>query len=80
MADQDLQKAFGSVIRELRTSAGLSQEELAFAADRHFTYISMIERGRNAVTITTLWRLAAALGVEPSAVVERVQSQLATAD
>lgn len=54
--------------------AGLSQEALSFACNRHRTYISLIERGRNSPTIRTLWMLAAALDLPPSAIVARVEA------
>ena len=40
---------------------GLTQEELAEAADLHWTYISGIERGIRNVTILKLSRIATAL-------------------
>jgi transcriptional regulator with XRE-family HTH domain len=72
----DLQLAFGEVIRELRGKAGLSQEGLSFACGRHRTYVSLIERGRNAPSITTLWLLAEALGVRPSEIIRRTERRL----
>ncbi len=76
MADNDLDRAFGAVIRELRHERGLSQEALSFACQRHRTYVSLIERGRNSVSVQTLWMLSGALGVRPSAVLLRVEARL----
>jgi transcriptional regulator with XRE-family HTH domain len=76
MAPADLQIVFGRVVRELRTKAGLSQEALSFACGRHRTYVSLIERGRNAPSILTLWDLAAALDVQPSKIIRRVETKL----
>ena len=76
MAGSDLETAFGQVIRELREKQGLSQEELSFAANRHRTYVSLIERGRNSPSMRTLWVLADALGVEPADIIRRVQRRL----
>lgn len=50
-------------IRNQRTKLGLSQEKLAEACNLHRTYIGAIERCERNVTITTLAKLAAALGV-----------------
>lgn len=61
------------MIRGLRLEAGLSQEGLSFACGRHRTYVSLIERGRNSPSISTLLVLAEALEVEPSGVVRRVE-------
>jgi transcriptional regulator with XRE-family HTH domain len=68
-----LEEAFGGVIRELRHRRGLSQEALSFACGRHRTYISLVERGKNAPSIRTLWMLADALEVRPSEIVRRVE-------
>lgn len=77
MASTDLQVAFGQVLREFRTEAGLSQEALSFICGRHRTYVSLVERGKNAPSITTLWLLAEALEVLPSVMIQRVEALLA---
>jgi transcriptional regulator with XRE-family HTH domain len=46
MLDQPLINAFGNRIRDLRTTRGLSQEQLAELTGFHRTYIGMIERYR----------------------------------
>ena len=58
--------SFGAAVRELRRQQGLSQEDLGFEADLDRTYVSGIERGVRNPTLTTVWRLAKALGVAPS--------------
>lgn len=68
---------FGQRLRLLRTSRGLSQEELANAADLDRTYISSCEAGRRNVTLKTIMRLAEALGVDPSVFVQRPAEQAA---
>ena len=73
MAATDLQMAFGQALREFRLEAGLTQEALSFICGRHRTYVSLVERGKNAPSITTLWLLAEALEVAPSAMVRRVE-------
>ncbi|MEZ4959301.1 MAG: helix-turn-helix transcriptional regulator [Saprospiraceae bacterium] len=57
---------FGEKVRELRKEKGLSQEELAFKADLHRTYIGMIERAEKNITLLNIERLAKALEVNPS--------------
>jgi transcriptional regulator with XRE-family HTH domain len=66
--ESDLQVAFGDVMRTLRLAAGLSQEELSFLCGRHRTFVSVIERGKNAPSLTTIWLLAGALEVAASEV------------
>jgi transcriptional regulator with XRE-family HTH domain len=72
----DLQVAFGQVIRDLRTETGLSQEALSFMCHRHRTYVSLIERGKNSPSITTLWLMADALQVRPSELIKRVEERV----
>lgn len=52
----------GSVIRDLRTEKGLSQERLAELCELHRNHISYIERGIKQPTVSVLIRLAYALG------------------
>ena len=58
----DVLKRIGRNVRRLRDAKGLSQEQLAFEADMHRTYVSGIERGVRNPTATVLERLATALG------------------
>ena len=51
MGDQKLAEALGVQLREARTLAGLTQEELAHRAKLSREYISMVERGTKAVTV-----------------------------
>jgi transcriptional regulator with XRE-family HTH domain len=68
--------AFGLVLRELRRERGLSQEALALEADLQRNYISLIERGINQPTITTIFKLAEALQVRPREMVRLVEELL----
>ncbi len=77
MATSSLETTFGQVVRELRLKAGLSQEALSYACNRHRTYVSLIERGRNSPTIATVWEIAKALDVKPSQIIARVERRLA---
>ena len=47
-------KVFGIAVRRRRETLGLSQEELAYQAGLHITYISLIERGLRNVSIKTI--------------------------
>ncbi len=67
---------FGQVLREQRVAKELSQEELALAADVDRTFVSQMERGIRQPTITTLMKLAGALGVQPSTLVVRMEKLL----
>jgi transcriptional regulator with XRE-family HTH domain len=48
----------------LRQGQALSQEELAFRAGLHWTYVSSTERGKRNVSLVNIEKLARALGVE----------------
>ncbi len=74
-ADQ-VSKAIGRVLREQRKARGVSQEALALSADVDRTFVSQIERGIRQPTITTLWKLARALDVQPSTLVARMERAL----
>ena len=54
---------FGQRCREIRKRKNLSQEELAFKADLHRTYIGMIERAEKNITLINIEKIAIALKV-----------------
>jgi len=58
-----IQKQFGDRIRDLRLEKGLSQEELAFKAGIHRTYLGGIERGERNPALKNIAAIARALGV-----------------
>ena len=72
--DRPIEKFFGQVLHQLRKERGLSQEELGFESGYHRTYISQLERGKKSPSLQTIFQLAKALKVEPSEIVERIQS------
>jgi transcriptional regulator with XRE-family HTH domain len=76
MRVDQISTVFGQVLREQRLSRELSQEELALAADVDRTFVSQMERGIRQPTITTLMKLAGALGIQPSTLVVRMEKLL----
>ena len=60
----DIRRLVGQNVRRMRRAKGLSQEQLAFAAELHRTYISGVERGIRNPTVVIVARIAAALDVE----------------
>jgi transcriptional regulator with XRE-family HTH domain len=64
LRETDVKRRFGRRLRELRTSRGLSQEELAFRAGLHRTYVSSAERSVRNVSLVNLDSLARALRVD----------------
>ena len=71
-----LTKAFGTVLRQRRLKAGLSQEALAHLAKTQQGYISLMERGKRSPSLVTLALLAEALGVSMAALVREVERAL----
>ena len=59
-----LKKQLGARIANLRRTRGLTQEQLAEAVDRSVEFISLVERGVNAPSVSGLERFAKALKVE----------------
>jgi transcriptional regulator with XRE-family HTH domain len=55
---------FGERVRELRLRRGWTQERLAEEAELNAVQVSHIERGANEPKLTTIIRLARALGVK----------------
>jgi len=62
-------KAFGTVLRAARETAGISQELLAERADCDRTYPSLLERGLRQPTIGKVIDIAGALRVEAASLV-----------
>lgn len=72
-SSESLETEFGRILCDLRTTCGLSQEELGFQSGYHRTYISLLERGRKVPTLRTLFRIARALRVAPSDIVAKLE-------
>ncbi|MFY7930742.1 MAG: helix-turn-helix domain-containing protein [Oligoflexus sp.] len=60
----DLRNILANNMRRIRKERGYSQEELAFMAEVDRTYISLIERRVNSISIDKLEQIANALSVE----------------
>lgn len=59
----DLNKIIGERIRNIRKERGLTQEELAFRASLHTTYIGQLERGEKNATLESIEKVATALNI-----------------
>lgn len=62
-------------LRLLRTERKLSQEKMAELANFHRTYVSQLERCVTNISIDGLERLAGALGVDVSVLLEPVPAR-----
>lgn len=70
------EQAFSQVLQHLRKVKKFSQEELAFQSQLDRTFISRLEGGVRQPTLSTLIKLAAALGVSASSIVAQVEEML----
>ena len=62
--------ALGEAIRRARTGAGLSQEALAVDADLDRSYMGGIERGEHNLTVMNIAKIAGALKLKPSTLLD----------
>jgi len=72
----DVQTAFGTVLRRAREERTITQEDLAHVSGVARSFIAKMEAGRRQPTITTVFRLAHALGVEPGVLLARTAEEL----
>ncbi len=62
----DPRVVFGQQLAALRRQAGLSQEGLALESGLARSYLGGVERGQRNIALLNICRLAAALSVRPS--------------
>lgn len=70
-------EAFGQILRELRVEKGLTQEDLGFEAGIRRTYVSILELGQQQPSLTTILKLADALGLSAAKLIELVECRVA---
>ncbi len=68
----NIKQRFGKKLKRIRLEKGLSQEALALSADIDRTYVPSIEKGKRNISITILEKLAKALGVTISQLLEKI--------
>ena len=68
--EKELLRKVGENIRQYRTGAGFSQERLSFESNLDRTYIGSVERGERNISIINLSKLAKALNVSISNLIE----------
>jgi transcriptional regulator with XRE-family HTH domain len=71
---ENLQRSLGRRIRELRSEHGWSQEQSAEFCGLHGTYLGHVERGEKNVSLSTVLRVANALGVRISSLFGQSQA------
>jgi transcriptional regulator with XRE-family HTH domain len=65
----------GAELRKARLAAQLTQEELAFRAGVSRNYISLLELDEKSPTVQTLFRVAKALNIRASKLIQNVENQ-----
>jgi len=70
---RDVLIQLGKRIRALREERKISQEELADRADIHRNYISQIEGGKRNVSFYNVVKIARALQVSPSKLIDTIR-------
>lgn len=63
--------ALGDTIRLARSTQGVAQEQLALLASLDRSYVGGVERGEANVTVLTLLKIASALGLNASDLLEQ---------
>lgn len=66
-------RRFGLVVAGMRISRAWTFVDLARASGMNADWLSILELGRNVPSLTTIFRLAKAFGVEASELVRRVE-------
>lgn len=72
----ELLRALGYAIRQVREDRNLSQERLAELAGLHRTYISSVDQGRRNLSAENIYRIANALGVSMTELVQLCEDRL----
>ena len=67
------ERAFGDVLRRIRKSRDLSQEEFGELCDSERTFISMLERGLVSPTLRTIVKISKRVQIAPFEIVRRTE-------
>jgi transcriptional regulator with XRE-family HTH domain len=70
-----IEELFGKAVRKRRVKAGLSQEGFAAKAGIHRTYVSAIELGKVGISLGIAQKLADALGLPLSKLVQDAERE-----
>lgn len=62
---QAVRRSFGTRVRTIRSSASLSQEELALRCGLDRSYVGQVERGERNISLENIYRIAEGLCVPP---------------
>jgi transcriptional regulator with XRE-family HTH domain len=71
----DLQRTVGRNLRAYREARGLSQEGFGEMLGVHRTYMGGVERGERNLTLKSVERIAARIGVDPLSLLTDTESE-----
>lgn len=69
----ELKIAFGKTLKSLRIEKGFTQEKLAELSNLDVTFISKMENGKLQPSLTTIFSVSNALGVQASYLIDKVE-------
>ena len=69
-------KAFGIVIGRLRVQRNLTQEQLSGLSGIARSHLAALENGQKNPGIETIWKLAEALSVKPSKLIQMTEKAM----
>jgi transcriptional regulator with XRE-family HTH domain len=76
MDDRRQRETLGSLIRDMRSDAGLRQEELAQRVGKGQSFLSKLETGERGLDVLELLALCKACGVSPTIFMRRLEEHL----
>ena len=71
-----IDNTFGVVLRKKRLFKKFTQEALSIESELSRAYISELEMGHKDPSLYTIFKLAYALKIKPSAIIEEVERQI----
>ena len=71
-----IDSTFGTVLRKKRLSKKLTQEALSLESSLSRAYISELEMGHKDPSLFTIFKLATALKIKPSTIIDEIERQI----
>jgi transcriptional regulator with XRE-family HTH domain len=71
-----IDSTFGTVLRKKRLTKKLTQEALSIESSLSRAYISELEMGHKDPSLLTIFKLATALKIKPSNMIDEVERQI----
>lgn len=72
----ELKNAVGQTIKNIRVKKGLSQDVLSGLSALDRSHLTKIESGKKLPNLETIWKIANALEITPSALIAAIEENL----